>query len=138
MEIEQQEMLLDVGCFLVGEDLELAVRVLEGLGYNNDVRNCLESLHRKCLTDFNNNVEYQIPDISVWSDSISWAVKVDSSKIIMQHQVRELARCIVGEDSRTMDKQLRLSCSVDMEKMLQLRSFGMLCFIFIYIIQCFV
>lgn len=92
MEIEQQEMLLDVGCFLVGEDLELAVRLLEGLGYNNDVRNCLESLHRKCLTDFNNNVEYQIPDISVWSDSISWAVKVDSSKIIMQHQVRELAR----------------------------------------------
>ena len=49
---EEKEMFLDIGCFLVGEDTELVVRVLEGLGYSN-VRDCLESLCLKCLVEYN-------------------------------------------------------------------------------------
>jgi hypothetical protein len=44
-----------------------------------------------------------------------------SSKIIMQNQVREFVRHIVREDLRAMDKQLRLSCSVEIQKMLDLQ-----------------
>jgi hypothetical protein len=49
---EKKEKFLDIGCFLVEEDTELAVRVLEGLGYS-DVRDCLESLRQKCLLEYN-------------------------------------------------------------------------------------
>jgi len=42
-----------------------------------------------------------------------------SPKIVMQNQVRELVRYIVREESRSMNKPLRLSCSTDIVKMLQ-------------------
>jgi hypothetical protein len=53
---EKKEMFLDIGCFLVGEDRELPVRVLEGLGYS-DVRDCLESIRQKCLVEYNYDVK---------------------------------------------------------------------------------
>jgi hypothetical protein len=130
MEIEQQEMLLDVGCFFVGEDLELSVRVLEGLGYLSDVRNCLESLRQKYFLDINNDVESQneignqgqVIAISEGRHLILPAVlQQRSSKIIMQNQVREFVRRIVREDLRALDKQLRLSWSVEIQKMLDLQ-----------------
>ena len=37
---EEKEMFLDIGCFLVGEDKELVVQVLEALGYCY-IRECL-------------------------------------------------------------------------------------------------
>ena len=40
---EEKEMFLDIGCFFVGEDRNLAVRALDGLVYN-DVWDCIESL----------------------------------------------------------------------------------------------
>jgi Leucine-rich repeat (LRR) protein len=131
MEIEEKEMLLDVSCFLVGENVELAVRVLEGLGYYNDVGTCLESLRQKCLLDFNNDMESQFntgngsrgQDILTPQGRhvILPTVLRGSLKIRMQNQVRELARHIVREDFRSRDKRpLRLSCSTDIVKMLQL------------------
>lgn len=53
---KEKEMFLDIGCFLAGEEIELAVRVLQGSGYTN-VRETLESLRRKCLLDFHSEVE---------------------------------------------------------------------------------
>jgi hypothetical protein len=53
---EEKEIFLDIGCFLAGEDRELVVQVLEGLGYYY-VRDCLESLHQKCLLEYNYDVE---------------------------------------------------------------------------------
>jgi hypothetical protein len=144
MEIDQQEMLLDVGCFFVGEDLELTVRVLEGLGYLSDARNCLESLRPKCLVDFNNDVETQDEigkqgqDISISEGRhliLPTVLPQRSSKIIMQNQVRELARRIAREALRTMDKPLRLSCSIDIEKMLQLQVCAVLKFPYTYTYQ---
>jgi len=49
MKTEEKMVFLDIGCFLVGEDSELAVRVLEGLGYK-DVR-VLEGLGYKDVRD---------------------------------------------------------------------------------------
>ena len=53
---EEKEMFLDIGCFLVDEDTELAVRVSEGLGYSN-IRDCPESLRLKCLVEYNYDME---------------------------------------------------------------------------------
>lgn len=136
MEIQQQRMFLDVGSFFVGEDLELAVRVLDGLGYHNDVRHCLEILRQKSFVDFQKNVECiheigkQGKDIAI-SEGRHLMLPVIlpqfTSKIIMHNLVRELARCIVREDLDKMDKPLRLNCSIDMEKMSQLQSGSVSC-----------
>jgi hypothetical protein len=43
---EEKEAFLDIGCFLVGEETELAIRVLEGL-YGINIVHYLERLHQK-------------------------------------------------------------------------------------------
>ena len=48
---EEEEAFLDIGCFLVGEETKLAIRVLEGL-YGSIIVHSLERLHQKCLVDF--------------------------------------------------------------------------------------
>ena len=52
---EEKEVFLDIGCFLVGE--ELAIRVLEGLHGNNRIGDHLESLRKKCLVNFDYDVQ---------------------------------------------------------------------------------
>lgn len=41
IEVEKQKIFLDVTYFLVGEELELVVQVLEGLDYTKDIHNSL-------------------------------------------------------------------------------------------------
>jgi hypothetical protein len=53
---EEKEIFLDLGCFFLGEDKELAVRVFEGLGYK-DVCDCLENLRQKCLIEYHDDVQ---------------------------------------------------------------------------------
>jgi hypothetical protein len=52
---EEKEIFLDLGCFFLGEDKEVAVRVFEGLGYK-DVCDCLENLRQKCLIEYHDEV----------------------------------------------------------------------------------
>jgi hypothetical protein len=59
---QEKDMLLNIGYFFAGEDSELTVRVLEGLGYYNG-GHCLESLRQKCLVDFDDVVES--PEVDV-------------------------------------------------------------------------
>ena len=108
---EEKEMFLDIGCFLVGEDTELAVRVLEGLGYSN-VRDCLESIHLKCLVEDNYDVESN-GDINY---------KHNIFRVVIHNQVQGLARHIAREDffDFTKYKLLCLSCSSDITEMFQL------------------
>jgi hypothetical protein len=54
---EEKEVFLDIGCFLVGEKKELAIRVLEGLYEDIRIGHYLESLHQKCLVDFHYDVQ---------------------------------------------------------------------------------
>jgi hypothetical protein len=54
---EEKEVFLDIGCFLVGEEKELAIRVLEGLHGNNRIGDHLESLRKKCLVNFDYDVQ---------------------------------------------------------------------------------
>jgi hypothetical protein len=53
---EEKDIFLDLGCFFLGEDKELAVRVFEGLGYE-DVWDCLENLHQKSLIENHDDVQ---------------------------------------------------------------------------------
>jgi hypothetical protein len=53
---EEKEAFLDIGCFLVGEETELAIRVLEGL-YGINIVHSLERLHQKCLVDLDYDVQ---------------------------------------------------------------------------------
>lgn len=53
---EEKEAFLDIGCFLVGEETELAITVLSGL-YGSNIVHSLESLHQKCLVDFHYDVQ---------------------------------------------------------------------------------
>lgn len=140
MDDEEKDFFLDIGCFFLGEDTELAVRVLEGLGYHRDPRQLLEILHKKCLVDFDNYVEYHHEIESSGQDLHPFLIPtrlmyrnayVDvesylpavlprrSSKIIMQNQVRELARYIASEHLFKNTCELRLSHSIDIQKMLQ-------------------
>ena len=48
---------MDISCFLVGEEKELAIRVLEGLHGNNRIGDHLESLRKKCLVNFDYDVQ---------------------------------------------------------------------------------
>lgn len=98
----EKEVFLDIGCFLVGEERELAVRVLEGLYENNRIVGHLESLRQKCLVDVHGD-EY------------------GSVKITMHNQVRDLARHIAREELRALPtlQPLRLSSSDDVQQMLQ-------------------
>ena len=109
---EEKEMFLDIGCFLVGEDTELAVRVLEGLGYSN-VRDCLESLRLKCLVEYNYDVES--------NDDINYKHKL--FRVVMHNQVQGMARHIAREDffEFAKYKPLRLSWSSDITEMFQLQ-----------------
>lgn len=56
LEDEEKEMFLDIGCFFVGEDKELVIRVLEGLG-RDDVCDCLKRLNERCLIEFHYGVQ---------------------------------------------------------------------------------
>jgi hypothetical protein len=71
----EKQLFLDIGCFLVGEEQELAIQVLEGLYENNRIGDYLEGLLQKCLVD-------------VHRDGYG------SVKITMHSQLRELARHI--------------------------------------------
>lgn len=112
----QKEMFLDIGCFLVGEDRELVVQVLEGLGYSY-VRDCLESLHQKCL------VEYNYYDVET-SNYIKYNDEhPEFCRLIMHNQVKLLARHIAREEffEFAKHKPLRLSCSSDLTEIFQLQ-----------------
>ncbi|KAH9308031.1 hypothetical protein KI387_035942 [Taxus chinensis] len=50
---KEKEAFLDIAHFLVGEDKDLAVRVLEGLIDGSGV-DCLDTLRQKCLVEFEN------------------------------------------------------------------------------------
>lgn len=132
MKMEEKMMFLDIGCFLVGEDSELAVRVLEGLGFFNDVRDCLTSLCQKCLVDVDNDEIHSSIDGNITGfnyrnmyDSTLFRLRFHCAtefhgrtKIIMENQVRDLVRHIVREESPPMEKPMRLNCSTDIAKML--------------------
>ncbi|GLJ28461.1 hypothetical protein SUGI_0559910 [Cryptomeria japonica] len=58
LEREEKEAFLDVAHFLVGENKDLAIRVLDGLGHSG--KDCLDTLHQKGLVEFQSlNVEDQ-------------------------------------------------------------------------------
>jgi Leucine-rich repeat (LRR) protein len=141
---EEKELFLDIGCFFVGEDIELVVRVSEGLGYYSDVQNhLLENLRKKCFVHFECDAEshheiessgkdlnpegngYLIQTLCKSHDGHKYVesylpavLPQRRSKVLMLSPVRELARHIVREDSRSRKTPLRLSCSIDIEKML--------------------
>lgn len=100
---EEKEMFLNIGCFFVGEDRDLVVRVLEGLGYN-EVWDCLESLHQRCLVEYHDDVPYlheiecQREEHICNCDDHSRRPLKGRYKITMHDQVRELARHIARED----------------------------------------
>lgn len=112
---------LDVGCFLVGEDTELAIRVLEGLGLN--ARVALQSLRQKCFLDFSTDVESDDHPTPLDMFERPNAFSKGSYKIIMLDQVRELARQIARKDFNQQILPLRVSCSYDIEQILQLQGF---------------
>lgn len=112
---EEKEMYLDIGCFLAGEDKELAVRVLQGSGYT-DVWGTLESLRRKCLLDFESDVES--------SNDINYKYEHPNiGRLIMHNHLTGFARHIAREEfiEFSEHKPLRLSCSNDMNQILQLQ-----------------
>lgn len=141
---EEKDLFLDIGCFFVGEDKELAVSVSEGLGYYSDVQNeLLENLRKKRLVYFESDAEsyhkienrgkdpspegngYLMKPLCKFRDGYKYiesylpaVLPQKRSKIIVPTPVRELARQIVRQDSRSRKMPLRLSCSIDIEKML--------------------
>lgn len=150
MDVQEQNFFLDIGCFFVGEDRELAVRVLEGLGYHRDPCYWLERLRQKYLVDFDNYVEchHEIESSgqdlhplliqtrrmyrNAYVDVESYLPAVlpwGSSKIIMQNHVRELARYIASEHLFKNKWPLRLSHSIDIQKMLDLQDESDFCII---------
>ncbi|XP_059077016.1 disease resistance protein RUN1-like [Cryptomeria japonica] len=59
LERKEKEAFLDVAHFLVGENKDLAIRVLEGLGHSG--KDCLDTLHQKGLVEFQSlNVDFNI------------------------------------------------------------------------------
>jgi len=128
---EEKEMFLDIGCFFVGEDTDLAVRVLDGLGYSN-VWDCLESLRQRCLVEYYDDVQshHEIEcrreeHIRNYDDLYGRPSK-GRYKITMHDHLRDLARHIAREDFRRLAtrKPLRVGCSTDIQKMLQLQLKG--------------
>jgi len=128
---EQLKMFLDVAYFLVGEDKELAVRVLEGLEYGKDASDHLKNLGKKCLVSFKNDVEChdeirnQGQDIAIPEGKhliLPAVLPKRRTKIIMHDQLRALARYIFRKEPPSLYNPLRLSCSNDIEKMLQTQS----------------
>jgi len=125
---EQLKMFLDVAYFLVGEDEELAVRVLEGLEYGKYASDDLKNLGKKCLVSFKNDVEChdeiknQGQDMAIPEGKhlIPPAVLPKRrTKIIMHNQLQALARYIFSKEPPSPYNPLRLSCSNDIEKMFQ-------------------
>lgn len=99
---EDKEAFLDIGCFLVGEETELAIRVLEGL-YGSNIVHSLERLHQKCLVDFHydlqsdDEIECRKPEDPMIGDDDP-SVKYRGYKLAMHDHLRELARHIVREE----------------------------------------
>jgi hypothetical protein len=108
---EEKEVFLDIGCFLVGEEKELAIRVLEGLHGNNRIGDHLESLRKKCLVNF--DYDMQLDRKRKYPIGYNYVCL----SITMHSQLRELARHIAREEFRDfpMWNPLRLSSSTDME-----------------------
>jgi len=109
---EEKKVFLDIGCFFVGEEKELAIRVLEGLHDSSRIGDHLESLHKKCLVNFDYDVQLvrkrKYPKIGYNYVCLS---------ITMHSQLRELARHIAREEFRDFPTRnpLRLGSSTDME-----------------------
>lgn len=134
---DEKEVFLDIGCFLFGEEKQLAIRVLEGLYEYKDIKGNLESLRNKCFVD-----EIDIKD---YLESLSEKCFVDekigcrkredhmiaynnsceSLKIItMPDPLRQLAINIARQEFGRQEfvrnrerTRLRLSCSNDIEAM---------------------
>lgn len=100
---EEKAIFLDVGCFFLREDKELAVHVFEGLGYR-DVYDCLENLRQKCLLEYQDDLQ---------SDN-----KEKTQKIAMHEHLRQLARHIAREEFGVLPSlnPLRLSYLDDIEE----------------------
>lgn len=86
--------------------------MLEGLGYS-DVRDCLESLHQKCLLEYNYEVDS--------SNNINY--RYEHCRVKMHNQVKGLARHIAREEffEFAKHKPFRLSCSSDIKEAFQLQ-----------------
>ncbi|GLJ24537.1 hypothetical protein SUGI_0468800 [Cryptomeria japonica] len=99
LDIREREAFLDIAHFLNGEDVDLAEKVLDGL--NGSGTQCLRTLRRKCL------VEYESADIilptTIRAEFVSWRRGVwrrakGSLKVRMHDLVRDLARQIGREE----------------------------------------
>jgi hypothetical protein len=124
---EEKDIFLDLGCFFLGEDKEIALRVFQGLGYK-DVCDCLENLHQKCLIEYHDDeikcrteVPFQIDGFVLSTnsnDSYDYLYLPMRDKIAMHDHIRHLARHIAREEFGVLPplKPLRLSCSNDIEE----------------------
>lgn len=131
---EEKDIFLDIGCFLAGEDKDLAVRVLEGLGYKH-VWDSVESLCNKSLVgvDYDVQTDHEI-ECGTELEPIDYEdlylpPPKGRYKIIIQDEVRLLARDLAEEEFRAL-KPLRLSCVNDIDVMYRLQV--CLYYLFIY------
>jgi hypothetical protein len=111
LDTEEKNLFLDIGCFLVGEEKELATRVLEGLYENADIdsEEYFESLLRKCLVDYKIECRKREDPMIALSDSCR-----NLEMIAMPDPLRKLARYFARQDfGRT--QALRLSSEKDIE-----------------------
>jgi len=111
LDTKEKDLFLDIGCFLVGEEKELAIRVLEGL-YDNagiDSEEYFESLRRKFLVDYKIECRKREYPMIALSDSCR-----NLEMIAMPDPLRKLARYI-SRPNFGINQALRLSSEKDIE-----------------------
>lgn len=122
LNIREKSLFLDICCFLVGEDEDLAVSVLKGLHYTYEfVRDTLRSLCNKSLIrvdDYDLRTGHEIGSgTELDCEDLYPPPPWRSYKIIVQDEVRLLARELAQEEFHAL-KPLRLSCVDDLDTML--------------------
>ncbi|GLJ40672.1 hypothetical protein SUGI_0839800 [Cryptomeria japonica] len=60
LEVDEQNMFLDIACFLVGEKISLATAVWDGCGWNGEY--CFENLVNKCLVELDGQNRIRMHD----------------------------------------------------------------------------
>lgn len=124
LDAEEKEVFLDIGCFLVGEEKELAIQVLEGLHGNSRIGDHLESLRQKCLVNFEYDVlmfRDMLKNDDVRKQKPRFFEKIGYDyirlSITMHDQVKQFARHIAREECRRFPtlNPLRLISSDDVD-----------------------
>lgn len=117
----QKSMFLDICCFLVGEDKDLAVSVLEGLHSDYKyVWDYVKSLCNKSLIgidDYDLRTDHEIGSgTELDYEDLYLPPPRRSYKIIVRDELRLLARDLAQEEFRAL-RPLRLSCVNDLDTM---------------------